>query len=254
MTYSANPNDGALVALLGGVLFAAKDPLVVARDLGAWISNRALMPTHHRLDPQLAETARRALDGMPAEDINGWCLAGAAWVLGYRRAPERPGWEVVLSQPQRIDLPKGVGRTTAETIVGIVGRAKHHITMSSPFIDRTAIDILGPVLLDAAGRGVHIVVFTQSRGRSSPLDALVRSFDAAGRGGFLRVHHATGSQPWPHLKLVLADALEGYVGSANLTGNALMGRNIELGVLLRGDLRAVEAVLNVGLARATSAE
>jgi phosphatidylserine/phosphatidylglycerophosphate/cardiolipin synthase-like enzyme len=245
MTHDARGAEGALISLLGGVLFAAKDPVVVAQHLSAWISNKAPMPADDRLDPQLAETARRALDGKEAADINSWCLAGAAWVLGYRDAPDRPGWEVVLSQPQRIGLPRGVGRTTAETIVGIVGRAKHHITMSSPFIDRTATDILGPVLLDAARRGVHIVVLTQSRGASSPLEALVRAFDAAARGGLLRVHYATESQPWPHLKLVLADAMECYVGSANLTGNALMGRNLELGVLLRGDLRPINAVLDL---------
>jgi hypothetical protein len=245
MSPAGKISESALVALIGGVLFGVKDPLVTARALSAWISNSGPMPTQDRLHPQLAETARRALDGMPAGDINGWCLAGAAWVLGYRGAPERPGWEVVLSQPQRIGLPEGVARTTAETIVGIVGRAKRHITMSSPFIDRTAIDFLAPVLLDAAGRGVHIVVLTQRRGTSSPLEPLVRAFGATGRQDFLRVHHATESQPWPHLKLVLADALEGYVGSANLTGNALMGRNLELGVLLRGDLRPIEAVLDL---------
>jgi phosphatidylserine/phosphatidylglycerophosphate/cardiolipin synthase-like enzyme len=233
--------DDALVSLLGGALFGTKDPLVTARALSAWISKGGPVPTH-QVDPQLAETARRVLTGMNAEDIDRWCLAGAAWVLGYRAAPERPGWEVVLSQPQSSGLPKGIGRTTAETIIGIVGRAKQHITMSSPFIDRAAIDILTPVLLDAAGRGVQIVVSTQRRGSVSPLDPLTDVFDAAGRLSLLRIHHATDAQPWPHLKVVLADARECYLGSANLTGNALLGRNLELGVLLRGDLRPIGAV------------
>lgn len=243
MTQGGPVRDAALAALLGGVLFGAKDPLATARALSTWISGAAQMPPSEGPDPQLAETARRVVAGMAPEEVERWCLAGAAWVLGYRAAPARPGWEVVLSQPQALALPTGVARTTGETIIGILGRATERIAIASPFIDREAIDILTPVLLDAAGRDVRILLLTQRREAVSPVDGLVRAFHDAGRRSQLRVHHATESQPWPHLKLVLADDREGYVGSANLTGNALKGRNLELGVILRGDLAPIERVL-----------
>lgn len=244
MTEGGPARDAALVALLGGVLFAAKDPLATAHALSAWISNGASALPPEGPNPQLSETARRVVKGMAPGEVERWCLAGAAWVLGYRAAPARPGWEVVLSQPRALALPTGVGRTTGETIIGIVGRATERITIASPYIDREAIDILTPVLLDAVGRDVRILLLTQRRDAVSPVERLIRAFQAAGKLAQLRVHHATESQPWPHLKLVLADAREGYVGSANLTGNALKGRNLELGVMLRGDLTPVVAVID----------
>ena len=40
--------------------------------------------------------------------------------------------------------------------------------------------------------------------------------------------------PWPHLKVVAIDGTRAYIGSANMTGRALEGRNLELGVLVTG--------------------
>jgi phosphatidylserine/phosphatidylglycerophosphate/cardiolipin synthase-like enzyme len=41
-------------------------------------------------------------------------------------------------------------------------------------------------------------------------------------------------QPFAHLKVLVTDGSSGYIGSANITGAALAGRNLELGVLVRG--------------------
>src|SRR5262249_45304224 len=52
--------------------------------------------------------------------------------------------------------------------------------------------------------------------------------------------------PWPHLKVVTVDGSAAYVGSANLTGPGLVGRNLELGVLVRGpQVRSIERTLDV---------
>ena len=59
-----------------------------------------------------------------------------------------------------------------------------------------------------------------------------------------RVVHMSPEAPFGHLKVVTADAVTAYVGSANMTAAALLGRNIELGVLLTGDeVAVIERVL-----------
>jgi phosphatidylserine/phosphatidylglycerophosphate/cardiolipin synthase-like enzyme len=45
--------------------------------------------------------------------------------------------------------------------------------------------------------------------------------------------------PFSHLKVVVADDAAAYISSANLTDAALAGRNLELGVLVRGGQVAV---------------
>src|SRR5688572_1969502 len=245
--FTMTPNDigldAARAAMLGGVLYGASDPMAAATALAAWISEGTRIDPVHRLEPQLAETARRILDGLAPSEIRSACLVGAAWVLGYRSAPERPGWEPVISQPPTLDLPLGLSRTTGETIVGIITHAHSRLAIASPFIDKEAIDILTPSLLAAGQRGVAVTLLTQRRdARSNAIDALTRSFERDRLVARLKVEHASGAHGWPHLKVIVADANEAYIGSANLTGNALMGRNFEFGVLLRGDLSSVGAV------------
>jgi phosphatidylserine/phosphatidylglycerophosphate/cardiolipin synthase-like enzyme len=244
---AARPGDAALITLIGGVLFGTSDPLSTGRAIATWIADGTALPTEARPDDQLLETARRALVGRPREEIIRWCDAGAAWVLGYRSAPQRPGWDVVISQPRALHLPEGIVRTTGETVVAIVSHAHERIAIASPFIDREAIDVLLPPLLAAAERGVDILVLTQRTTGPSPLERVKDAFAQRGLHARLRVHQAIDPQPWPHMKVVVGDVNEGYIGSANMTGNALLGRNLELGVFLRGDLTPILRVFDASV-------
>ena len=52
--------------------------------------------------------------------------------------------------------------------------------------------------------------------------------------------------PWAHLKVLACDSAAAYIGSANVTGAAIAGPNLELGILVRGPAVAVvERVLGV---------
>jgi phosphatidylserine/phosphatidylglycerophosphate/cardiolipin synthase-like enzyme len=44
----------------------------------------------------------------------------------------------------------------------------------------------------------------------------------------------TPDAPFSHLKVMVVDASTAYIGSANITAAGLAGRNLELGVLVRG--------------------
>jgi phosphatidylserine/phosphatidylglycerophosphate/cardiolipin synthase-like enzyme len=98
-------------------------------------------------------------------------------------------------------------------------------------------------LLSAAGRGsylgIKVKVFTQHATRMTPedlagLNCFVKTLGAAGA----EVHVLTpkvvdGIVPFIHAKLLIADGVRAYVGSANFTMSGL-DHGIEAGVLLEG--------------------
>ena len=56
---------------------------------------------------------------------------------------------------------------------------------------------------------------------------------------------ATSDGPFSHLKVMVVDSSSAYVGSANLTAAGLGGRNLELGVVVRGRrVRVIETILD----------
>jgi hypothetical protein len=63
------------------------------------------------------------------------CAKGAAWVLG-RRSVVHPGtWELVATLPASVQLPSGLRRTTAETLIGLVAEATHSLRLTAPYVD-----------------------------------------------------------------------------------------------------------------------
>ena len=45
--------------------------------------------------------------------------------------------------------------------------------------------------------------------------------------------------PWAHLKVLSCNSIAAYIGSANVTGAAIAGSNLALGILVRGSAVAV---------------
>jgi phosphatidylserine/phosphatidylglycerophosphate/cardiolipin synthase-like enzyme len=68
---------------------------------------------------------------------------------------------------------------------------------------------------------------------------LVEAVAANGDPTRFRLVRTTTDAPFAHLKVMVVDASIAYVGSANITAAGLAGRNLELGVLVRGAQVAV---------------
>jgi phosphatidylserine/phosphatidylglycerophosphate/cardiolipin synthase-like enzyme len=234
--------------LVGGALFncpdldSASDALLAAL-LDPKFSEARLLEL--KIPPPLVKTLRRHLTG-DADELRLACNAGASWVEGYRARVDSPAWDLVLSAPTSTRLPKGVRRTTGETLAALMSSASTRIAMVAPFFDATGASYLGESIAAATARGVDVVLYLPQdvARKKAALEALGQ---AVRRGGDLRrltVLPADEPAPWPHLKVLVADGRAAYIGSANLTGPALGGNNLELGVVVRGpQVEAIDRVL-----------
>lgn len=236
-------------ALVGGVLFDVVDPMAMAPVLAKLLMVPRLDRTRVRelgLEPALVESLRHGLSKDHAT-IELACFKGAAWVLGYRAAIRQDSWELVASLPSDIHLPQGLRRTTAETLVVLVCEAEKCIRFSAPYIDTKGIAFISDAIAAATNRGVDVEIFKPSLELGlRALEELQQTVTASGNPTKLRIIRMTDDAPWTHLKVMVVDELVAYVGSANFTGAGLGGRNLELGVVVRGDeVRVIDRVLNM---------
>jgi len=236
--------------LVGGALFNSPDP-----DSAADVLLAALLDpkypaeglAEHQIQPALVSALRRHL-GPDATTLRSACTAGAAWVDGFRARADVPAWDLVLSAPASSRLPDGVRRTTAETLAALMSSATRRIAMVAPFFDATGASYLGESIAAATDRGVEVVLYLPQdvARKEAALRALALSVRETGDMRRLVVLPADEPSPWPHLKVLVADGVAAYIGSANLTGPALGGTNLELGVVVRGpQVLAIDRVLNL---------
>jgi phosphatidylserine/phosphatidylglycerophosphate/cardiolipin synthase-like enzyme len=236
--------------LVGGALFNSPDPDSAADMLMAALLDPkfpAERLTEHQIQPALVATLRRHL-GSDATALRSACAAGAAWVDGYRARVDVPAWDLVLSAPVTSRLPQGVRRTTAETLAALLSSAKRRIAMVAPFFDATGAVYLGESIAAATQRGVDVFLYLPQdvARKEAALRALAQVVRATGDMRRLVVLPADEPAPWPHLKVLVADGTAAYIGSANLTGPALGGANLELGVVVRGpQVEAIDHVLKL---------
>jgi phosphatidylserine/phosphatidylglycerophosphate/cardiolipin synthase-like enzyme len=243
--------------LVGGALFDASDPI----NAGAALAELLQVPdpdgAKARLrgfDPAVVRSLRRRLPADRAS-IEQACAQGSAWVLGRRSAPPGESWEAVATVPHGLRaLPRGLRRTTGETLVGLTTDARERIRLSAPYVDEQGINFLSDALAAATVRGVEVRLFdpigwAPARAAMAALrDAVARTGDSSK----LRLVRASFAAPFAHLKVVVVDGRAAYVGSANVTGAGLAGRNLELGVLVRGaQVLTIEALLDLYQAAGT---
>ena len=194
----------------------------------------------------LAHAIRHLLPTEPAV-IHLACAKGAAWVLGYRASLQTDKWELVASVPAGMQLPPGVRRATAETLIALVAEAQESIRIAAPYIDPSGLELLSGAIAAATARGVVVEVF-MPRDWQPGTDAvrlLRRLVDQTGNPELLHISELLVDVPIAHMKVVVADGRAAYVGSANITGAGLRSRNAELGVLLHGPrVAAVNSVLD----------
>jgi phosphatidylserine/phosphatidylglycerophosphate/cardiolipin synthase-like enzyme len=229
--------------LVGGVLFDADDPPAAAQVLVELLTSTRPDPARARqagLEPVLVESLRRRLPP-DRRSLEMACTSGAAWVLGRRSSMTEELWEVVASLPVGVTLPPGLRRTTGETMIGLASTARNRIRFAAPYVDESGIGFLADSIAAATRRGVAAELFdprSWDPARAATA-ALVEAVAANGDPTRFRLVRTTADAPFAHLKVMVVDASAAYVGSANITAAGLAGRNLELGVLVRGAQVAV---------------
>lgn len=235
--------------MIGAVLHDAADPESAARALAILLEATAPSKAEVRaagFEPELVMALKKAL---PADvhTREALCAAGAAWVQGRRSARKDESWELVLSIAAPLVLPPGARRATAETLIGLVASAKKLVRIAAPFMDETGMGHLVEPLAAATTRGVQVelLVSYRSEHQDRALAALISGLERGGAREHLRVFRVAQSAPWPHLKVLIADSSAAYIGSANLTGPGMGGRNVELGVLVKGaQVKVIDLLLD----------
>jgi phosphatidylserine/phosphatidylglycerophosphate/cardiolipin synthase-like enzyme len=236
--------------LVGGVLVDTPDPRKAARQLAQLLvmpgSDRSVA-TRAGLNHELVQVLRVRFAGDP-DRIAIACQEGAAWVLGRRSVVTAEPWDLVASLPSAAPLPPGLRRTTGETLMQLVVRAKSKLRLAAPFIDSPGLSFLSAALTAATLRGVQLEILlpTRSTHADDALCEFMGSVDLEGDPGNLQISRLRADAPWAHLKVMTSDSIAAYVGSANVTGAGIAGRNLELGVLVRGEqVRVIDHVLDM---------
>lgn len=165
---------------------------------------------------------------------------------------EPASWKPVATIPQAFWAAPGVPHIlqTLGVMRSIVEAAHRCVKIAAPFVEDEAVRKLAPSILSCGSRGVGVLLLT-STDRASGFGAIGASWNPKRRSGLRIVEVATELSPLgSHAKIVTADGVRAYVGSANIT-TAGLGRQFEIGAELRGpdveDLeRILEAIARLG--------
>lgn len=127
---------------------------------------------------------------------------------------------------------------TAAVVSAVAAGARSSLTIAAPYLATIAVDALIPSVSRILDVGGTVTVITRALSTRSPEPAkpnitVVESLRdaAAGRPGRLRVSSWEEDGLGVHLKAIVADDADAYLGSANLTGPGQLG-HAEAGVRL----------------------
>jgi phosphatidylserine/phosphatidylglycerophosphate/cardiolipin synthase-like enzyme len=201
-----------------------------------------------------ADHARDFLPLMPADrdERERLCDLARAWTIGRSSTAPTPSWQPVVTTGE-VDA-EGIDRLTAETMIGLIVGARSRLRIFSPFLDAGGLDVLTVALVAATRRGVQVSVGYARRGnRENAIERLKERVRQDGAPLRLTAVAIASDRPFPHLKLIAADARRAYIGSANLTWPALTS-NAEIGALVDGDpVRVLELWFDRLIATQTTA-
>jgi phosphatidylserine/phosphatidylglycerophosphate/cardiolipin synthase-like enzyme len=165
-------------------------------------------------------------------ELNTAVATGVAWVLGRASLPLVHGsWSPVVSG---VDLdPRSYPRLTGETVVALIGQARHELLIATAYVDARGARALLPSLTAAAARGVAIEFAAVERlAREGAIDLIERELAAS--KATVDIRRLDDLAGFPHVKVLVRDRERAYLGSANFTFSG-MTSNFELGALVAGE-------------------
>lgn len=175
---------------------------------------------------------QRFLNGVVTRETNESSLEGGV-----------DGARVVWTLP-RLHPAAGLrGRSLSIAAQQVITNAKESIFLSAPFLEARGIGLVLDHLQVALAHGVNVTLLGHGlldigSPQSLAVEALRRSVQ--GRGGYLDIYSAVADadsredRPLLHAKLIVGDAQEALVSSANLTLQGF-STNFEAGVYLKGE-------------------
>jgi phosphatidylserine/phosphatidylglycerophosphate/cardiolipin synthase-like enzyme len=121
--------------------------------------------------------------------------------------------------------------------------AHRSIELFAPFADGPGVRTIGGALAGATRRGA-LVTFAHRQASVEAAATLESAIAERGDAEKFRLVSVPSDETYPHLKLMIADGVRAYLGSANLTYAALL-TNLELGALVSGPgVRALSRVFD----------
>lgn len=167
----------------------------------------------------------------------------------YAGQPIAMGMQALCSAPQHLDAFLATqsafsglwGGSLLVALGKILEGVNYNLVIFSPYWRTDGVR----ALLSAAGRqnyqGIQVSIFTQPK-------AWMKERDTEGLSYFVKILHEAGAQvrilapkqhdgltPILHAKLIIADCVKAYVGSANFTKSGL-DHGLEAGVLVEGQI------------------
>ena len=236
--------------LLGRLIADAEDPIKATDVLLRALTGQRVDEIEWRvnaIDPELVNAVRKHLPA-DAAAVASACQQGLAWIEGRKSVGRIDIWRLVATIPPDLRAPASLRHETGETIIQLANRTRSSLILISPFLDQKAMFHLKTPVAAAISRGVIVewMVTQRTRSVSRMFREVFADSLSIGGGQGLKVYATVKPYPWPHLKVVLSDDTEAYIGSANITSAALEGRNIELGVLIKGEgVAAIKEIVDL---------
>jgi HKD family nuclease len=181
----------------------------------------------------------------------------AAFLCTLWEAAAEAEVSLMWTLPAGLSVPGVAATGYADGVRELSRNTEKRLILLAPYVEEKGIGQLQEELLDALARGVSVVLVAQDANvlgswTSDSLELLRR--EARGLSGVLNVYTAPITAPvLLHSKLVVSDGRIAIVGSADLTGNALL-RNLETGVLVGARQaaeieRVVQRAIELGFVR-----
>ena len=238
----------------GALLVAAPDPTAAIDPLCAYLETPTPAGAQALEAVGIAPKTARDFQVLLPRDgaaVRRACELGAAWAIGRSSVRTSATWAPVVTgrELDRVTFE----RRTAETLVALIIGAKSTIRLFTPFLDPGGIAAIAHALAAATARGVSVqFAYRAAADRAGAARALEHETVQFGDPTRLLVVGLADGETFPHLKLLVTDSRQAYIGSANLTYAALTD-NVEVGALVEGEAvyiyeRLLDALLGQELA------
>ncbi len=104
-------------------------------------------------------------------------------------------------------MPAGLRRTTAKTMIALIGEAERSLCFAAPYVDRPGMwgPRGGPRCGDLTGGEVEVFELRQWAQGAGATEGLRRGIERMGDPTRLSLVRLATDGPWPYLKVLVAD-------------------------------------------------